>query len=305
MAKKREGPKPRGSPKAPAGPRKRRAATKDAFTPSLQLLREANERLVLTTLAAETARTAAEEDRRALEHEAELRERLLEIVGHDLQNPMASILMATEALSLGGSVPANVVPMLAGISESALRVRELMDQLLRITRLLHADELSVTRQPMDLEQACRAVIGEVERAHRASGRFACSFKGPMTGSWDPARMAQAISNLATNAVQHGAKDAKVRVDVRGADSTVELAVSNSGAFDLPDVAEPGAVPFRRPPHRRGKGSGRTGLGLYIAGAVARAHGGRLSVDRSVPGTVRVTLTLPRGELPPGDRRRLS
>ena len=108
--------------------------------------------------------------------------------------------------------------------------------------------------------------------------------------WDEERILQAISNLASNAVQHGTGGSPVRLCLTGDDEHVAVEVHNGGMIPseiLPHIFEP----FRsgRQYARRGGG---LGLGVFIANAIARAHGGSVEVESS-NGATMFRLVLPR------------
>jgi len=136
---------------------------------------------------------------------------------------------------------------------------------------------------------CRQIIDELEAiALNRQIVFDCDADG--AGEWDEHRILQAISNLASNAVQHGTPGSPVRVRLTGDENQVAVEVRNRGTIPaeiLPRIFEP----FRSGRHYASRGQG-LGLGLFIAKAIARAHGGGLEVDSS-ENTTMFRLVLPR------------
>ena len=94
--------------------------------------------------------------------------------------------------------------------------------------------------------------------------------GDLSGVWDSARVAQVVSNLIGNAVQHGQDPIVVVAD--GAGDTVVVSVSNAGA----PIAEGKRVSLFEP-FRKGDASKGIGLGLFIAREIVRSHGGTIEV----------------------------
>ena len=91
-------------------------------------------------------------------------------------------------------------------------------------------------------------------------------------------------------MQHGTPGSPVQVRLTGDDQHVAVEVHNRGAIPsdvLPRIFEP----FRSGRHYASRGAG-LGLGLFIANAIARAHGGGLEVDSSDDATM-FRLVLPR------------
>jgi signal transduction histidine kinase len=118
--------------------------------------------------------------------------------------------------------------------------------------------------------------------------FDCDIDG--VGAWDEHRVLQAISNLTTNALQHGAPGSPVRVRLTGAERSVAVEVHNQGTIPaelLPRIFEP----FRSGRHHTNRGDG-LGLGLVLVKAIARAHGGEVKVDSSGDSTT-FRMVLPR------------
>src|SRR5437870_8258846 len=107
----------------------------------------------------------------------------------------------------------------------------------------------------------------------------------LSGSWDPDRVSQLVSNLVSNALQYGARDAPVTVSLsRDAAGALEVRVHNRG----PAIAA-GLRPHLFEPHRRGEGAESAhprglGLGLFIVREIARAHGGSIDVSSDAKGT---------------------
>jgi signal transduction histidine kinase len=112
--------------------------------------------------------------------------------------------------------------------------------------------------------------------------------GDTSGTWDPDRLLQVISNLLGNAIQHGERDAPVEVAVSGCDpATVVLEVSNAGALPV-DSAGALFMPFATS-NATTRG---TGLGLYIVDQIVKAHGG-VAGGETRHGRTCFTVRLPR------------
>ena len=104
---------------------------------------------------------------------------------------------------------------------------------------------------------------------------------------DPTRLRQALANLVENALRHGGA---VSIEARAEGGEVVLDVSDDG---------PGVDPSLDPFAPGVSGAGSSGLGLYVARAIAEAHGGSLTlVSHSGPG-VTFRLSLPGASAAPG------
>jgi signal transduction histidine kinase len=131
---------------------------------------------------------------------------------------------------------------------------------------------------------------EIRAAHpEAVLRFQAT--GDLRGQWDADRLAQVVSNLVGNAIQHGGGTPVTLIGEEHGDRAT-LSVHNGGppipAETLPLVFEPLA---------RGRveaASGSIGLGLFIARAIVAAHGGDIRVASSSDEGTTFTVALPRG-----------
>ena len=107
---------------------------------------------------------------------------------------------------------------------------------------------------------------------------------------DPARLAQVLSNLISNAVHHGEPGAAVDVDVAVSSENVTLSITNRGE-PIPEALLPKLFqPYQR--LDRGGAPGGLGLGLYIVSEVVRLHRGRIDAQNLDGGLVRFVCTFP-------------
>jgi len=108
---------------------------------------------------------------------------------------------------------------------------------------------------------------------------------PVTASLDEARTKLLLKNLLSNALRYSRpEDGPIELSVSVEDSDLVFMVRDRGPGIPPDEAEKIGEPFYRGDPSRTRESGGTGLGLYLATLVAKAHGGTLSLlDNSEPG----------------------
>ena len=221
------------------------------------------------------------EEHKALVHTADL---LIGVLSHDLRSPLGAIVSAGDLLSVAYPNDPRLVEVSARIRSSSTRMTRLIEQLLDFATA-RLGRLPIRPQPTDLLQVCEAAASEFQRAHVT---VECDAATDPTGTWDPDRMLQALSNLVGNAVQHGEPNGPVKVAITaGPGGNVEVRVENSGGIAA-DARDRLFVPFTR---ARGSSAG-TGLGLYIVNQIAQGHGGAVCVDSADNRTV-FTVRLPR------------
>jgi len=235
------------------------------------------------------ARAAAEQSRAEAEALLRFNEVVAGILAHDLKNPLAAILMNARLLRDADLERARAVG--ARIVTSGDRMSRMIDQILEWTRL-RAQEgwVRLDRTECDLRTITDDVVAEL-RASKAEVPIAVEARGDLGGHWDADRLAQVVSNLVGNAVDHASRPG-VRVALDGDGDEVTLAVSNEGLIEedlLPVIFEP----------FRGRATGSTlrgrgiGLGLYITRQIVLAHAGRVDIQRGPDTRVTFIVTLPR------------
>lgn len=230
--------------------------------------------------------------RRANETAAILRERLLAIVGHDLRNPLSAITMGTAALARKQGLDPSVDALIRRIDRSAQRMARLIAQLLDFARIQQGMALAVERVPTKVDEVVRQVVEECQLAN-PEAEVRLELEGPAPAEADPDRLAEVVSNLVGNALQHGQGPITVRVRERGPER-LTIEVHSRGPAIAHDV-----VPQLFDPYARGseKGPCRTGgglgLGLYIAREIVHGHGGRIEVRSSAQEGNTFTVVLPR------------
>ena len=236
------------------------------------------------------------EKQRALVEAAQttrFREHFVGIVGHDLRNPLSAIVTASQLLLRHGGLADRQAKAVARIASSADRMARMIADLLDFTRSRLGGGFPIQTRRADLRELCAAVIEELELAY-PSRSVEFEARGDAWGNWDPDRMAQVVSNLVGNALQHSPETSTVRVDLRDEGDRVVFETSNAGTpippEVLPHIFEPGR---RGPPGVGRQESSGLGLGLYIVRQIVLAHGGEISVRSSAAEGTTFVVSLPR------------
>jgi signal transduction histidine kinase len=116
--------------------------------------------------------------------------------------------------------------------------------------------------------------------------------GDLRGEWDSSRIAQALTNLVTNAVEHGSTNSSIQVEARGTPSEIAVSVHNHGLV-IPAERLGRLFDAMATPDDEERGNHHLGLGLYIVHSIVLAHGGTVHVDSSSDEGTTFTLRLPR------------
>jgi len=112
---------------------------------------------------------------------------------------------------------------------------------------------------------------------------------------DEARITLLLKNLLSNALRYSkASDGKVELKANAEGSDLVFTVRDHGPGLPKDDAEHIGEPFYRGDRSRNRESGGTGLGLYLATLVARAHGGTLTLKENSDSGACFEVRIPKG-----------
>jgi signal transduction histidine kinase len=209
-------------------------------------------------------------------------------VGHDLKNPLNSIVMASQILG-SQTADAKQQEMALRIRRSAQRMASMIDELYDLSRCRLDGGIALRQRLVELAPAVRRVVDE----HRLSATVPIEFheEGNSKAYCDDIRMTQMISNLIGNAVKHGTPGAPVTVRLAVNDKEVVISVHNDGAI-ADDVRKSLFDPFVSAARKGGKKDG-LGLGLYIVEQIVRAHDGSIDVQSTSEAGTTFTVRVPR------------
>lgn len=244
--------------------------------------------LVALQLANEDEATS---DREALAREretAEMREEFIAVLGHDLRNPLFAILTGSSFL-LGLPVEPEHRPVLERIRTSGTRMAQLIDELMDFARGRLGVGIPLEFAHVDVASLLSDVADEIAAGRPGREvRTEVDLAGP--ARLDRSRIAQMLSNLVGNAVEHGDAGAPVLVRAAGVDGELALTVASQGRQISADVRDRLFQPFARLASDQPRAG--LGLGLYIAAEIVRSHRGTIAVDSRPDGLTTFTVRLP-------------
>jgi signal transduction histidine kinase len=214
-----------------------------------------------------------------------MKDRQIAVLAHDLRNPLQTLTAAVQLIKrLEDSERERREKLLRRLDLGLNRMSGMIRDLLDYARA-GSGAIPIVRERMDLGELARELVDEFEIAD-PDRRIDLTRSGDTTGSWDRARLYQALSNLVGNATHYGHGNASISVVGEG--RHVEISVHNAGSPIPPDLL---AVIFE--PFRRGDAEGTgLGLGLYIVRSIAQAHGGDVTVTSSTEHGTTFTIRLP-------------
>jgi len=280
----------RGGRLRPSNPRTEIGRTAGAFDDMLQALETAENTARAAAAEAQAAEIIARDAAQIAATAEERMRRLLADVSHELRTPVAGLQASAETLLRDNPARAERESLTVGMIQQTQRAARLVDDLLLMTSLDQGD-VSAAFEPVDLSALTRAVVAE-QRMIGAGREFDVSVEPDVWVSGDAQRLAQIVTNLLGNARNATEPGGSIRASLAAVDGTACLEVNDSGAGVPAAERERIFERFVRLDPSRSSNRGGSGLGLSIARALARMHGGTLDcLAPRAPGA-RFALMLP-------------
>ena len=209
-----------------------------------------------------------------LRHYVDDRTSMIGAIAHDLRTPLTRLRFRIEATpdDVRGKLAADIDQMEAMVSATLAFVRDATSPgqrvKLEIASLMETimDEAAETGADSSAEPSDRVVV-----------------------DGDPVALRRLITNLVDNALKFGSA-ARGRVFTEAGMAVVEIADNGPGIAE--DQIERAFEPFRRLETSRSRDTGGIGLGLAVVRAIARGHGGDVTLRQAAGGGLAARVRLP-------------
>lgn len=195
---------------------------------------------------------------------------MLGAIGHDLKTPLAALRVRIESVDDDNERE----KMAATVDEMVT----ILDDILTLARLGKSGE---PVQSVDIGALIESVAGEFDSVE---------FQIPATrvvANIRPVLFRRALRNLIGNAILYG-KVAAIRI--HNSPNLVVINIDDEGLGIDPAQIESMFEPFTRAEKSRSRSTGGSGLGLTISRAIARAHGGDLTLENREEGGLKATFS---------------
>ncbi|HKJ17475.1 MAG TPA: ATP-binding protein [Xanthomonadales bacterium] len=226
-----------------------------------------------------------------LQHMQSANRRLLRDVSHELRSPLARMAVAFEIARKKGA--GNATAELDRIQLDSERLETLVNDVLGLLRESSETsprsekDLDISHLLDDLAETVSYEAPEDTPGVDWPGSESLMYKGDRELLW------RAIENLLRNALRHTdpTRGVQLRLD-NEQDGEIKIMVRDFGPGVPESEVEKIFQPFYRVHESRDRNTGGHGLGLSIASAAIRRHGGRISAANAVDGGLIVTIILP-------------
>ncbi|MET8147218.1 AAA family ATPase [Actinoplanes sp. NPDC049668] len=212
------------------------------------------------------ARTAEIADRnRELEAANQLKADLIGMLGHEINNPLGTILGSLDLALTGDPLPSPADQLVAKAHGATRRLAGIVEEVLALVSI-DAGRLTATPRPVRVADHIEAALGAT-----ATTAVTVSCPPDLVAAVQPGHLDQILTNLISNADKYGG--GVQAIDAHGsAGGAVTIDVADRGPGVPPEFRDRLFGRFARAESTARKVTG-TGLGLYIVRELARANGG--------------------------------
>ena len=226
-----------------------------------------------------TGAIAVMQDITPIEELERLRNEFLGMVSHELKTPLTSI-KGSAAIALGSANPLNADEareLFAIIDEQSNRLRDLVDNLLDVTRI-EAGSLSVAPTPIELAPLFQDAAAVLVRSGGTHGLSQPDVSTLPTVMADSSRIGQVLNNLLSNAGKFSPEGSPIEIEVTQDKGHATIQVRDHGRGFAEGQAQHLFAKFSQLPDGSGRVSAGHGLGLAICKGIVEAHGGRIKAE---------------------------
>ena len=215
----------------------------------------------LGDLAADINRMATD-----VENMLDAKRALLLGISHELRTPLSRMRLALEFLDEGDDVDS--------LKEEIAEMEKIVVTLLEAERL-NSRHARLSRTRVDVVDLINDLLQDFFSRDMDRIRFE-EPPAPVTASLDEARIMLLLKNLIGNALRYSKpEDGPIELRCVSTGRELVMTVADNGPGLSEDQAKHIGEPFYRSDPSRARESGGTGLGLYLATLIAKAHGGEL------------------------------
>ena len=228
-----------------------------------------------------TERRAAEI---ALRQADRRKDEFLATLSHELRNPLAPIRAALEVMRIGRNDPALLEKARVTMERQLQQLVRLTDDLLDVSRITQ-DKVDLKREPIDLRTVIHSAVEAMrplvtDRGHALRVDLP---QQPMHVNADFTRVAQAFSNLLSNAAKYTPHGGAITVVAEVERGVAVVRVNDTGIGIPPEMLDRVFDMFTQLKADRDRTTSGLGVGLSLARRLIELHGGSIEGHSEGPG----------------------
>lgn len=222
----------------------------------------------------------------------EKQQRFITDAGHEIRTPLTIINADVSVLEMEQEGD-ETNEWLEDIRQQTRRLSNLTEELVYLTRMEEVQKTSVNMKRLNFSKIVGGVAHSFEsRALVSEKKYDCSVSEDLFLRGDESALRKLVSILLDNAFKYSSDSGDIRLRFYRQGKSIFLTVSNS-VDEIPKDSIPHLFDrFYRADSSRNSETGGHGIGLSIARAVVRAHGGKIVAYTPDGKSLRITATFP-------------
>lgn len=212
---------------------------------------------------------------------AQLKDEYIATASHDLKNPIMAVLGYNALMAKAGPMTDMQVDFSNRIHDAAIQMRDLVLNLLEISRLEAGMPMKLER--VYINELVRDALASVQDQAKAKGHniFFNEYPSIIEVNGDRTLLQQMVSNILSNAVKYTPSSGQIIVSTEVDDGQVEIRIKDNGIGISETDLEFIFNKFYRVANDDTRDIDGTGLGLAIVQSIIENHQGNIKVESQV------------------------
>jgi PAS domain S-box-containing protein len=204
------------------------------------------------------------------------KDEFLATLAHELRNPLAPIVNSLQILKMPRVDPASMQQVREIMERQVHQLVRLVDDLLDVSRVMRG-KIELRRQQVELATVIARAVETVQPLMDVHGhRLQVVLPDEsLLIDGDPIRLAQAVSNLLTNAAKYTEPGGTICLSAGREKNEVVISVEDNGIGIAPDVLPKVFELFVQAEHAANRAQGGLGIGLTLVKNLVEMHGGNV------------------------------
>jgi signal transduction histidine kinase len=210
-------------------------------------------------------------------------------ITHELKSPVAALRLALETIGRRELPHEKVEILCKNAMRDANRLQSLVEDLLLAAQL--EDNWQPNQEPLDLHVMAEQCVSNLRIRFPKANILLDIPQDLSTTKLDQKAMTSVVHNLLENALKYSPESSLVAFKVSKLDKKLRIQISDQGKGIPLEAREAVFEKFYRLGNEETRQATGTGLGLYIAKQVVKAHGGTIEITDNQPNGTIFTIEL--------------
>jgi len=213
------------------------------------------------------------------------KDEFLAMLAHELRNPLAPILSASELLERMLRADGRSQAILQIVKRQARHLTRLVDDLLDVARITQG-RIQLQAEPLELARVISQALESVGPLleHKQHRVILVPQPEPLHVNGDGARLVQCLTNILTNAAKYTDAGGQITVEARREGALALITITDNGVGISKELLPSVFELFVQSERSLDRAQGGLGVGLSVVKALIEMHAGQVSVHSAGPGS---------------------